>query len=322
MKIENTRVAHAVALQHRCAFYASPKHLTTQLMPMLAATLARGTTVALALAPDTAAAVEDVLGPSRQLVPLAEPPSGIQSGQTLAAQRARELRELIGEHGPVAMVGQHRSEFDGADGSFWTELDAAYGIALADMPVELTCFYPELPLHQAILDGARRTHPALLVGGTPVANAEHLCPRTVLAEHPAPSPTLLGAPDVQLEFGAWQLNEMRQLLEQSLLTAGYGRNRAEDLVLAVNEVATNAVEYGSADARLYVWLDGDGITDGAVCEIHDRGTLRDPLPGLAAPHSSDPRGRGVWIARQICESLHVWSDRSGTHVRLHAGRPV
>jgi len=322
MKIENTRVAQSVALQHRCAFYSSPKHLTTQLTPMLAATLARGTTVALAVAPDTAATVEDVLGPSRQLVRLSEPNPGSQSGQTLAAHRARELRELIREHGPVAMIGQHRSEFDGADGSFWTELDAAFGIALAEMPVELTCFYPELPLHQAILDGARRTHPALLVGGTPVANPEHLCPRTVLAEHPAPSPTLLGAPDLQLEFGAWQLNEMRELLERALVTTGYGRDRAEDLVLAVNEVATNAVEYGSADARLYVWLDGDGRSDGAVCEIHDRGTLRDPLPGLAAPHSSDPRGRGVWIARQICESLHVWSDRFGTHVRLHAGRPV
>jgi hypothetical protein len=48
VKIENTRVAQSVALQHRCAFYSSPKHLTTQLMPMLATAMARGVTVALA----------------------------------------------------------------------------------------------------------------------------------------------------------------------------------------------------------------------------------------------------------------------------------
>lgn len=330
MKIESTRIAHSVALRHRCGFYATDHHLSTQLTPMLATTLARGTPVALSVAPETADKIEDTFGPSDLLVRLSEPGPGCHSGQTLAARRARELRELVGdrvkgsadERPLVAMIGQHRSELDGADGSFWTELDAAFGVAMADMPVELTCFYPELPLHQSILDGARRTHPVLLVGGALLPNAAHLCPRTVLAEHPAPVPDLLGAPDLTIAFGAWQLNELRVRLERALVGTGYGRGRAEDLVLAVNEVATNAIEYGSAEAELQVWLDGDGITEGAVCEVHDRGTLRDPLPGLAAPHTSDPRGRGVWIARQICESLHVWSDRSGTHVRLHAGRPV
>jgi Anti-sigma regulatory factor (Ser/Thr protein kinase) len=322
VKIENRRSAQIVALQHRCGFYASQRDLVDLLVPMVGAALTRGSTVALAVAPETADAVEEALGPAPQLVRLSEPGPGCHSGQTLAARRARELRELTALHGPITMIAQHRSELDGADGAFWTELDAAYGIALADMPVELTCFYPELPLHQSILDGARRTHPMLLVGGDPVENPEHMSPRSVLAEYPAPSPALLGAPDLQIEFGAWQLNEVRDELERALLSAGYGRTRAEDFVLAVNEIATNAVEHGSPDARLYVWLDGDGVTEGAVCEVHDRGTLRDPLPGLAAPHSAEPRGRGVWIARQICESLHVWSDKSGTHVRLHAGRPV
>ncbi|MDN5860332.1 MAG: ATP-binding protein [Pseudonocardia sp.] len=322
MKIESTRLAQAVTLRHRCGFYSAQRHLISQVDPIMAAALARDTTVALAVDPQTAETVIDTFGGSEQLVRLSEPGPGCHSGQTLAARRARELRELVRDRGPVVMIGQHRSELDGADGSFWTELDAAFGVALADVPVELTCFYPELPLHQAVLDGARQTHPELLVGGVPVTNAEHQCPRTVLAEYPAPNPDLLGAPDLQIECGAWQLNEMRHTVEQALIGVGYGRSRAEDIVLAVNEVATNAVEYGSQDARVHLWLDGDGTTEGAVCEVHDHGTLHDPLPGLAAPHSSDPRGRGVWIARQICESLHVWSDSSGTHVRLHAGRPV
>jgi hypothetical protein len=37
---------------------------------------------------------------------------------------------------------------------------------------------------------------------------------------------------------------------------------------------------------------------------------------LRPPHPNDPRGRGLWIARQLCELLHVWSDGRGTHVRL------
>ena len=55
-----------------------------------------------------------------------------------------------------------------------------------------------------------------------------------------------------------------------------------------------------------------------VCEVHDGGRLVDPLPGLRAPHPSDPRGRGLWIARQLCDLLHVWGDDAGTHVRIRA----
>ena len=55
-----------------------------------------------------------------------------------------------------------------------------------------------------------------------------------------------------------------------------------------------------------------------LCEVHDDGPLADPLPGLRAPHPSDPRGRGLWIARQLCDLLHVWGDDAGTHVRIRA----
>ena len=69
-----------------------------------------------------------------------------------------------------------------------------------------------------------------------------------------------------------------------------------------------------SEAELCVWVTDDDV----VCEVHDAGDLRDPLPGLQAPHSSNPRGRGIWIARQLCDSLHVWSDATGTHVRMRA----
>jgi anti-sigma regulatory factor (Ser/Thr protein kinase) len=85
--------------------------------------------------------------------------------------------------------------------------------------------------------------------------------------------------------------------------------------LAVNEVATNAVEHGESEAELYLWTGHE-----LVCEVHDRGILGDPLPGLQAPHPSHPKGRGLWIARQLCDVLHIWSDAGGTHVRMRTTR--
>ncbi|WP_214406647.1 ATP-binding protein [Pseudonocardia lacus] len=316
MRVENTRSGRWVRLQHAAAFHRSTADLLDQVLPMITDGLRAGTPVALSVNPSTEDALYDEIGSPAGLILLSRPggPDG-ESGQTLAARRARELRELTTATGrPVTVISEHTSRLDGVDGTFWTELDAAFNIALAELPVTLTCFYPELPLHQEILDGARRNHPLLVLGGEMTHNPHHMAPREVLAEQPAPAPVLLGPPELRLPFGAWQLHDVRSAVEDALLSANCPRERAEDVVLAVNEVATNAVEHGDARAELLIWVNDDGV----VCEIHDAGSLHDPLPGLQAPHSSNPRGRGVWIARQLCDSLHVWSDDRGTHVRMRA----
>lgn len=321
MRVENTRASATTRLRHTAGFYTSDDDLLRQLIPVVRAGLERGDPVAVSVRPTTEDHLYDRLGNQPGMI-LLDGPDGADtsSGQTIAARRARELRELTATAGQVTAVTEHWSRLDGADGSFWTELDAAANVALADLPIQLTCFFPEMPLHLEILDGARRNHPTLLVDGEPRHNPTFRSPREVLAARPAPAPVLLGPPDMRLTFGAWQLNEVRETVERALITSGYGRTRAEDIVLAVNEVATNAVEHGGGEAQLCVWLGtADGGTAGdLVCEIHDSGALRDPLPGLQAPHPSDPRGRGVWIARQLCDSLHIWADQAGTHVRMRA----
>lgn len=316
MKIETTRSSRSVQLQHAAAFHSGEADLLAQLVPLVTGALERDEQVAVAARPATVEAVHDLVGSSGEVILLAQPqgPDG-GSGQTVAARRALQLREITAAGGrPVTVLSEHTTRFDGVDGGYWTELDAAVNIALAELPVALTCFFPELPLHMEIVDGARRNHPLLLVDGLLRHNPDHRGPREVLQERPAPAPVLMGPPDLRLDFSAWQLHEVRWAVERALLEAGYGTARAEDVVLAVNEVATNAVEHGATEAELCVWTGGDGV----VCEVHDRGRLRDPLPGLQAPHPSDPRGRGVWIARQLCDSLHVWADATGTHVRMRA----
>jgi anti-sigma regulatory factor (Ser/Thr protein kinase) len=313
--VKITRTSRPELLAHAVGFHRSRDDLMRQLVPLVTAGLDRGEPVALGVQPSTMDELSDTFGSTPgllQLVTPAGPDSG--SGQTLAAQRARQLRELTASAGAVTVISEHWNRYDGADGGFWTELDAAMNVALADLPLRVTCFYPEMPLHLEIIDGARRNHPFLFVAGEHRRNPEHQRPGDVLAASPAPAPVLLGAPDLRVAFGAWQLNEVRDAVERSLLDAGYRRERAEDVVLAVNEVATNAVEHGTADAQISMWAASDGF----VFEVQDEGALRDPLPGLRTPHPSEPRGRGVWIARQVCDSLHVWSGRTGTHVRMRA----
>lgn len=332
-------------LQHAVGFHSSPEHLLPQLVALAGAAAARGEQVALAVAPHTADALRHALGGNGDaLHVLATTGQHTGSGQTAAMARARELRQLTARAGRVTVLAEHRSELDGPDGSFWTEFDAAVNVALADLPVGLTCFYPEMPLHLSVLDGARCNHPQVLVDGELRHNPDHRPPREVLERHPVPAPVLLGAPDLRLEFQAWQLQDVRRSVRALATASGFDDDRVDDVVLAVNEVATNAVEHGGSPrsgsgypgsgssgtgssgtgssgtkpsgtgAELSVWARSDGL----VCEVHDRGPLADPLPGLLAPHPSDPRGRGLWIARQLCDLLHVWTDGGGTHVRIRA----
>jgi hypothetical protein len=53
-----------------------------------------------------------------------------------------------------------------------------------------------------------------------------------------------------------------------------------------------------------------------VAEIHDLGRMTTTTPGLRRPDVRSPRGRGVWLARQLCDVLHLWTGADGTYVRL------
>ena len=78
-------------------------------------------------------------------------------------------------------------------------------------------------------------------------------------------------------FDTWQLVEVRDTVARAAHAAGCDRDRVADLVLAVNEVATNAVEHGSGDAHVALWT-GPGSRE-LLCEVHDGGRLLDLLPG-------------------------------------------
>jgi anti-sigma regulatory factor (Ser/Thr protein kinase) len=330
VRVETTRSAGMVRLRHGVGFTASPDGAVTLAAPLVAAARARDEPVALAVLPATERALAAVppavpdggppvprpAGPPPAPLRLGRPDGPDRSGQTMAGRWARELRTLTRGRGGVTVVVEHDGDLDGGDGAFWTELDAALNVALVDVAATVVCLYPQLPLHREVADGARHNHPLLLVDGVLRQNPEYREPREVLAGHGVPAPAVLGPPDRRVGFDTWQLVAVRQVVAEAARAAGCDHDRVEDLVVAVNEVATNAVEHGTGDARLDVWT--GPATRGLVCEVHDGGRLADPLPGLRAPHPSDPRGRGLWIARQLCDLLHVWGDDTGTHVRIRA----
>jgi anti-sigma regulatory factor (Ser/Thr protein kinase) len=101
-------------------------------------------------------------------------------------------------------------------------------------------------------------------------------------------------------FGLADLSDLRQLVASKAIRAGLSSARAADLALAFNEIATNAVVHGSPPTTTRVWEEDGEV----ICEVTDAGSgIDDPYPGQVPPPVDSPGGRGIWLARQLCDRL-------------------
>ena len=126
---------------------------------------------------------------------------------------------------------------------------------------------------------------------------------------PLPSPTN----DAMYHMYRSDLSQVRALVLKQAREAGLAEGRANDLVLAVSEVAANTLRHTQSSGTLAIWHDEDEV----VCEIHDEGTIADPLVGRRRPAPDANGGHGLWIVRQVCDLVELTSDASGTTVRMH-----
>jgi anti-sigma regulatory factor (Ser/Thr protein kinase) len=126
---------------------------------------------------------------------------------------------------------------------------------------------------------------------------------------PLPSPTN----DAMYHTYRSDLSQVRALVLKHAREAGLAEGRANDLVLAVSEVAANTLRHTRSSGTLAMWHDDDEV----VCEIHDEGTIADPLVGSRRPAPDANGGHGLWIVRQVCDLVELTSNATGTTVRMH-----
>jgi len=108
------------------------------------------------------------------------------------------------------------------------------------------------------------------------------------------------------------LARVRRLVYHAACAAGLGSAIVDNLVVAVNEVAINAVRYAGGHGFLRV----ERAPEGLLVEIRDEG------PGLPADLSDERPapdalgGRGLWMARRLCGQLDIDSSPRGVTVRM------
>jgi anti-sigma regulatory factor (Ser/Thr protein kinase) len=192
-----------------------------------------------------------------------------------------------------------------------TRHEALINVAFADLDASILCPYDVNGLAPNILADAERTHPHVIRGAERRPSTRYTDPLEVwLASEwslPEPGPTM-----ATLTLRE-DLAPARQITEACGREAGLSGPAVLDLVLAVDEAATNAVLHGAPPAQLRIWRQRAGI----VCEVTDHGELEDPLAGRRFPAPEWPRGRGLWLINQVCDLVELRPVADGTAIRMH-----
>jgi anti-sigma regulatory factor (Ser/Thr protein kinase) len=230
-------------------------------------------------------------------------------------------RRFVDEHGangrPVRGIGEPIWPERSADELVECQRhEALLNVAFAYAPAfRLLCPYGVDALDADVLDEAARNHPYLVADGARRASSTYRGLFALAAPFAEPLPPPPASARV-LAYAGESLVAVRELVAARAAEAGLDRERGRDLVLAVNEVATNSVRHGGGSGTMRVWADARSL----VCELEDEGRIVDPLAGRREPRPGQEHGRGLWIANQVCDLVQVRTFETRSVVRLHVRR--
>jgi anti-sigma regulatory factor (Ser/Thr protein kinase) len=297
--------------EHEAVFYRGVEELVAAVVPFVREGIAQGEPVLVALLPDRLAAVEAALGADATRVDFVDMGELGANPACIIPEWRRFLEDTAAE-GPVRGVGEPvwsgRRDAEVEEAVFH---EALLNLAFDGGPGwRLMCPYDVSSLPAEVIEEARRSHPVVhgtTVGATYAGHAH---------AHSRFTGPLSVAPEgaERFAFGPADLAGLRAVVTRLAEHSRLRRDKADDLVLAAHELATNSVVHGGGEGVLRVWAEPGAF----VVEVSDRGVIADPLVGRDLLHELAEHGRGIWMANQLCDLVQVRSGQAGTVVRLFA----
>ena len=301
--------ASAAGLQHAALLYRSPEELTSAAGPFVQHGAAADGAILVALPPPSLAILSEALGGFESSVTVidmadagANPGRLIPLLHTFARSHAGQSLRILQE---PAWPSRSRPELAEV-----IKHEMLLSLALAGLQVQVLCPYSaDLPAD--VLAGAMAAHPAVAGqdGWTRNLAYQRDVPgddRNWSLDPPPP-----GAPS--MTYRAEQ-SEARKFAAEQARLAGVTERRVVDVIIAVGELTGNTLAHTFGPGTLTTWAAADEF----ICQITDSGELTDPLAGRIRPDpAATGRGRGLWVAHQVCDLLEVRSGRGGSLFRAH-----
>jgi anti-sigma regulatory factor (Ser/Thr protein kinase) len=301
--------------RHEALLYGSTDELTAVAAPFLLEGLEAGDTAVIAVGPESTgplcAAVDGdprVLVLERHALYRSRTPTAITTFRALATGHAAPGRR-------VRVVGEVDFGTTAADWSEWQRYESVINQALADIPLWELCAFDTTRLPGRLLETARATHPQLRTAAGRQPSPGYVDPARYLATVPVPDEPLETAAPVLAVDDVTDFVGLRHAVRQRLDTVAGPPEQIEDFLLAVDEMASNALRHGRPPVGVRLWTSPGAL----VCTISDSGQgWDDPFAGYGPAHGEDLShgGMGLWLARQLCDHVAIRRDPSGVSVRL------
>lgn len=178
-------------------------------------------------------------------------------------------------------------------------------------PWRLVCPYDLDGLDDDVIEAAQRSHPLMTDESATRGNDSYAdAADESLLDGVLPPPR---GQVREMDFTGGELALLRRFLTQWAAAELLAVEQSEELVLAVNELATNSVRYGGGSGTLALWREENTL----LCEVRDAGYIEDPLIGRHRPMPEDHSGRGIWLVHQLCDLVQIRSSPAGTTIRVH-----
>jgi anti-sigma regulatory factor (Ser/Thr protein kinase) len=118
-------------------------------------------------------------------------------------------------------------------------------------------------------------------------------------------------PTLDLAFDSRMLPMLRARMHVHARRAGMPGDQAADVILAIHELAANAITHGGETGRLRIW----DLAGALRCQVDDGDP---PAPGDPARASwlPDRAGHGLWVVRHIADQMQIASGPRGTRVTV------
>jgi anti-sigma regulatory factor (Ser/Thr protein kinase) len=177
----------------------------------------------------------------------------------------------------------------------------------------ILCPYDTKSLPLDVIDEAYRSHPVMSSRGEEEMSGSYRGLERIADPDDRALPEPLARP-IELAITT-ELDGLRRFVARHAAAFGLDTGRVSDLVLAVDEVATNTLRHGRGKGVLRTWVEGDTL----FFEVSDRGRIDEPLVGRERPSVAEG-GFGLWIVNQVCDLVQVRTYATGSVIRIQMRR--